>query len=186
MFAGDQLAELSRGKTILLANPPFESFKNDELTAYSKAGTEIVVKNKAAQLRRTLPELHPGSVFGVVIPQIALHLGVYQEIRRIFTSTFELREVSLFPDKVFSFSDAESAVLIGRRLPKARKKRQASVSAGCVNGKCRRLGKHMTLRAPRIIEQSRFNRDEHADMRISRFGRVWLEAKGKSDSGWNC
>ena len=118
MFLGDRLAEQTRGKSILLANPPFENFESRELAAYAEAGTRIVVNNKATEmLRRTLPELKPGSVFGVVVPQTILHGAFAEEVRRYLVENFELREIALFPDKVFKFSDAESAVLLGRRRP---------------------------------------------------------------------
>jgi len=124
MFIGDRLAAQTSGKTILLANPPFEGFKNEERAGYAKAKTPIVVNNKATEmLRRTLPRLQPGSVFGVVVPQAMLHGAFAEEVRHFLIDHFELREVSLFPDKVFPFSDAESAVLLGRRLPEDSRKR---------------------------------------------------------------
>ncbi|MEO8166322.1 MAG: N-6 DNA methylase, partial [Betaproteobacteria bacterium] len=116
MFIGNRLAEQTKGNTILLANPPFANFTDEELTKYSKADTNIIVKNKAAEmLRLTLPQLTPGSVFGLVLPQSILHGAFATDVRRFLLENFELREVSLFPDKVFKFSDAESAVLVGRR-----------------------------------------------------------------------
>ena len=66
-------------------------------------------------LRRTLPQLPEGGVFGVVLPQTFLHSGEARDVREFLVSQCELREICLFPDKVFSFSDAESAVLVGRR-----------------------------------------------------------------------
>ena len=96
---------------------------------YAKADTEIHVNNKAAEmLRRTLPQLQPGSVFGVVVPQTILHGTFAEEVRRYLIEHFELREVSLFPDKVFSFSDAESAVLLAGGCRKNREENDTSVS----------------------------------------------------------
>ena len=46
MFIGDRLSKLTRGKTILLANPPFENFDDTELAAYRKAGAKSVPSTK--------------------------------------------------------------------------------------------------------------------------------------------
>ncbi len=102
VFFGDRLAEQARANTIILANPPFERFGDDELKEYSRSSPPILVKNKACEmLRRMLPELQPGSVFGLVIPQSLLHASFARDMRRELIEEFELREVSLFPDKVF-------------------------------------------------------------------------------------
>lgn len=175
MFIGDRLADQARGKTILLANPPFEKFTEQELAAYAKVDTRVVVNNKAAEmLRRTLPELQPGSVFGVVVPQSILNGAFAEDVRRYLIEHFELREVSLFPDKVFSFSDAESAVLLGRRLPEHSRK--------ATRLRFRRIREHQMPRfresydAPnsRIIDQSRFNADIRWDMRVPDLEEIWL------------
>jgi len=175
MFIGDRLAEQTRGNTILLANPPFENFGDRELAAYAKADTQIVVNNKAIEmLRRTLPALQPGSVFGVVVPQTVLHAVSAEDVRRYLIEHFELREVSLFPDKVFSFSDAESAVLLGRRLPEDSRK---STSLRFRRIRERQMpGFRETYDAPNslTIEQSRFNANVRWDMRVPDLEEVWL------------
>ncbi len=175
MFLGDRLAEQTRGKSILLANPPFENFESRELAAYAEAGTRIVVNNKATEmLRRTLPELKPGSVFGVVVPQTILHGAFAEEVRRYLVENFELREIALFPDKVFKFSDAESAVLLGRRRPEKTRMRTKLIF--------RRIRERQmpnfrgTYEAPnsRMIVQERFNAGVRWDMRVPDLEEVWL------------
>ena len=175
MFIGNRLAEQMRGKTILLANPPFENFKDHELAEYAKAGTKITVNNKATEmLRRTLPELQPGSVFGIVVPQTVLHGRFAENVRRFLSEQFELREVALFPDKMFSFSDAESAILLGRRL-------RGDARKGSLL-RFRRIREWQmpkfreTYEAPntRTIEQARFNAERRWDMRIADLEEVWL------------
>ncbi len=117
-------------------------------------------------LRKTLPELKPGSVFGVVLPQTLLHGAFAEDVRHFMIDNFELREVSLFPDKVFPFSDAESTVILGRRLED--KTRQSS------HLRFRRVREWQmpafreSYEAPnsRTVEQSRFNEDVRWDMRI--------------------
>jgi len=175
MFIGDRLAEQTRGKTILLANPPFEKFADHEIAAYAQADTEIVVNNKATEmLRRTLPELRPGSVFGVVIPQTVLHGAFAEDVRRYLIEHFELREVSLFPDKVFSFSDAESAVLLGRRLPEDSHKRTTLRFRRIREWQMPKFRETYDAPSSRTIEQSRFSADVRWDMRIPDLEEVWL------------
>ncbi|MBN1909417.1 MAG: N-6 DNA methylase [Pirellulales bacterium] len=175
MFVGDRLAQQTHGNTILLANPPFENFEDHELRKYANADTKTVLKNKAAEmLRMTLPELKEGSVFGVVLPQNVLYGAAAEDVRRFLVENFELREVSLFPDKVFSFSDAESAVIIGRRTAK-RSEPRSRLRFRRIR-EWQMLGFREAYEAPnsRMVKQSRFDRDVHWDMRIPDLEEVWL------------
>ena len=116
MFVGEVLQQQTRDKTILLANPPFENFQTERRSMDSRKESSFKFFNKTAEmLWRTLPELPEGGVFGIVVPQSFLRSTNGQEIREFILRNYELQEICLFPDKVFSFSDAESAVLIGRR-----------------------------------------------------------------------
>ena len=110
------LEQKSQSVSILLANPPFMNFSAAEHERYRSAGFECRYHNKTAEiLRRTLPHLPDGSCFGVVVPQGFLHSRNAAELRREFLTQFEIDEILLFPDKVFAFSDMESAVMIGRK-----------------------------------------------------------------------
>jgi hypothetical protein len=116
MFLGERLAAQAKKNTILLANPPFDNFTPQDKLDYSESAVELTFTNKAAEmLWRTLPQLPEGGVFGVVVPQTILHSDNAAGLRKMLVEEFELKEICLFPDKVFSFSDAESAVVIGRR-----------------------------------------------------------------------
>ncbi len=116
MFLGDGLGEQAKASSILLANPPFDNFSPKEQTSYQKKNSELTFVNKSVEmLWRTLPKLNGSAVFGLVLPQSFLHNNNAREARKMLLSTFELREICLFPDRVFSFSDAESVVLLGRR-----------------------------------------------------------------------
>lgn len=174
MFIGDRLAEQTRGRTILLANPPFEKFTEHELAGHAKAETEIVVKNKATEmLRRTLPELAPGSVFGVVVPQSILHAKYAKDVRHYLIENFELREVSLFPDKVFSFSDAESAVLLGRRLPEGSPKKTTLWYRRIREKEMPKFRETYDAPNSRTVEQARFNKSVDWKMQVPDLEEVW-------------
>jgi hypothetical protein len=100
MFAGDYLESTARASTVLFTNPPYEEGKAQSL------------------LKRTLPHLPAGAVFGVVVPATFLFSDKKRpkELREWLTSHCQLGEVSLFPDGIFSFADQECTILLGRRL----------------------------------------------------------------------
>ena len=175
MFVGERLAEQTRGKTILLANPPFGSFEPHELAHYAQAGEEIQVNNKAAELlRRTLPELQPRSVFGVVVPQTLLHGAFAEDVRRYLIEHFELREILLFPDKVFSFSGAESAILLGRCRSEESRKRTTLWFRRIREWQMPTFRETYGVPSSRTVEQSRFSADVRWDMRVPDLEEVWL------------
>jgi hypothetical protein len=117
MFTGDFLERHASKASIVLANPPFKDFTAAERVSLSQDGTECVHINKATEmLRRVTAKMPPGSVFGFVLPQGILHSKDADPVREHLAANFEISEVCLFPDKVFTFSDAESAVILGRRL----------------------------------------------------------------------
>lgn len=116
MFLGDELERKARNATIFLTNPPFENFDSQERSKYHKLGVPLQHVNKTAEvLGRVLPALPSGAVIGVVVPQGFLHAANSTDVRRYLVDNFELQEISLFPDKVFTFSDTESAVLVARK-----------------------------------------------------------------------
>lgn len=183
MFVSDRLSNRTQDKTILLANPPFEKFSEAELFAYSKEDGRTL-RNKAAEtLRRTLPALKPGSVFGVVVPQSILHGNIADSVRRYLVENFELREISLFPDKVFTISGSESAILMGRRFHENKSR--------ATNLRYRRIreselaGFRQTYDTPnsRIVDQSRFNDQDHWDLRVPDLEEVWLSLEGRPKAG---
>lgn len=174
MFLGDLLERQSRKATILLANPPFEKFDQKELDGYRKAGIEPRYLNKTAEmLGRTLPQLPAGAVFGIVAPESLLHNKNSQNIREILLRDFEISEICSFPDKVFTFSDVESAVILGRRRTAA-KERRPSTSFRRVRERDIerfRLDYHCTVR--RDVDQSRFSAARHLDLRVPELEDVW-------------
>jgi len=116
MFAGDVLQVESQGTSIFLANPPFGRFDSSERNSYKRHSSESVRKTKEEEmLARTLAFLPTGSVFGVVLPQGFLHSESAKDLRQLLATDFEMQEVCLLPDGIFTYSDAETAILLGRR-----------------------------------------------------------------------
>jgi hypothetical protein len=116
MFLAGELQRKAGTATILLTNPPFENFSSDERAAYRRRNCDVRYINKTAEvLSRVLPELPTNAVLGAVVPQGFLHSKNSTRVRQYLVEHFEFKEICLFPDKVFTFSDSESAVLLGRK-----------------------------------------------------------------------
>jgi hypothetical protein len=107
---------------VLLANPPFENFRQRDKDRYARQSITHTYINKTAELlHRILPHLRPRAVFGVVIPQGLLQSKNASNLRAFIAREFEIAEICLFPDKIFTFSAMESAILLGRRFPQLSK-----------------------------------------------------------------
>lgn len=175
MFVSDRLESQAKGKTILLANPPFANFSEAELKNYAEKKGEVRINNKAAEmLRRALTGIPEGGVFGVVLPTGILHGSYAKELRRLIIDEFELREISLFPDKVFSFSDAESAVLIGRRIRERSKKKSQVRYRRIREREMAEFQNSYAAPNTRNLPQSRFNESIQWDLRVPDLEEVWL------------
>ncbi len=174
MFVGDTLESMASNATILLANPPFENFKPEEKAWYTAKDVQLNHINKTTEmLSRVLPALPGGAVIGLVVPQGFLHSKNSTSIRRLLLTEFELDEICLFPDKVFTFSDIESSVLIARKSTKHpqmrstvryRRVRESDISAF-------RLGYAVT--SERYEKTSRFLTTEDMDLRVIDLENIW-------------
>lgn len=172
MFVGDRLAVRAKKNTILLANPPFDNFTPQEQQRYRDQDSGIRFINKSAEvLWRTLPHLPEGGVFGVVLPQTVLYSDNALDLREFLSSECELREICLFPDKVFSFSDAESAILVGRRKTPGS---QSEVRYRRVRERdLDRFRSDYTASTTRAVRQSRFSADSSFSLHLPELEEVW-------------
>ncbi|CAN5538022.1 hypothetical protein BH10ACI4_BH10ACI4_23900 [soil metagenome] len=172
MFVGDSLVEQAKKSTVLLANPPFDNFSTEDQASYLRKGSKLDFMNKSAEmLWRTLPNLREGAVFGLVLPQSFLHNRNARGAREMLLSKFELREICLFPDNVFSFSAVESVVLLGRRKSKP--------SPDTVRfRRIRERGLEMfrscyAASSTTAVPQVRFRSDANLALRVPDFIEVW-------------
>ena len=172
MFTGGHLSDQAKRNSILLANPPFGNFSAQERQSYQDERSDVCYFNKSAEmLRRTLPQLPEGGVFGVVLPQTFLHSGEARDVREFLVSQCELREICLFPDKVFPFSDAESAVLVGRRK-KTSGQNQVRYRRIREN-ELRAFRSDYSVRTSREVQQARFTPKEAFSLRVPDLEEVW-------------
>jgi hypothetical protein len=176
MFLGDGLVEQAKKSTVLLANPPFDNFSVADQTSYMRKGAKLDFVNKSAEMvGRALQHLREGAVFGLVLPQSFLHNRNARDARKMVLNQFELREICLFPDKVFSFSDVESVVLLGRR--------KAEVSSGSVRyRRIRERGLDVfrscyAASSTSVVPQTRFRSNDSLDLRVPDLDEVWAWLK---------
>jgi hypothetical protein len=174
MFASNILENLTSVSMILLANPPFRNFTQAEKTKYAHQRSAYTYINQTEEmLHRTLPYLRPGAVFGVVVPQGFLHSRSAAELRRLIARQFEIAEICLFPDKVFAFSDAESAILLGRRTrPSSTSFREVRYRRVYEFGMSQ-FKESYTATTARLIPQKRFIADATSNMLIPDLEEVW-------------
>ncbi len=173
MFEGNVLPELAQSATILLANAPFENFTVAEKSRYQSRNVELHHVNKTAEmLRRVLPALPVGALVGVVAPQGLLHSANATELREMFVRDFEIADVCLLPDGVFTYSDTESAVLLARKRhsrtrkgsPTYRRVRERDLD---------RFKQDYHFSSVRRIDQSRFSAEKGFVMRVPDLEEVW-------------
>jgi hypothetical protein len=170
VFATDWPAPGMPKPDIVFMNPPFEDFGETERTRYG--ATRYV--NKAAEVvARLLPRLSPGGVFGLVLPQGFLHGKNEERLRCVLCHDFELREITCFTDGLFSFSDAETAILIGRRSPGT----AGTVQMGWVTGQAgiKRFRERQALSDVQACPQQRLGSSPSCELRIPRLDAVWRE-----------
>lgn len=173
MFASDILARESRRARILLANPPYEKFGGEDRAEYGSSTRELKRTKAVEMLARTLPHLPEGGVFGVVVPQGVLHSKEAADVRELLTTKFELSEICLFPDKVFTFSGMETAILLGRRRG-ARLRAEAPMHYRRVRESgISRFRESYAVDSESRVPQARFGDDDKFDMRVPELGEVW-------------
>jgi hypothetical protein len=116
MFKPGVLRDAAKWATIVLSNPPYEDFKKTKANRWLKSDEPVTSQTKAVEmLKRVVPNLSPGAVFGFVLPQGTLYDREGKQLRKDLLASCEVAEISLFEDKLFNVADHETCILIGRR-----------------------------------------------------------------------
>lgn len=177
MFLEERLQQAARQSTVLLANPPFKKFSPERLEEYQRVGAPAAYDRKAEEmLHRVLPHLPPHSVIGLVVPQTLLRSRGRRALRERLLRDFELHEVLLLPDKVFTYADVETAILIASRRTAGR--------AALIH--YRRVREHeldsfresYTAHSDRLVPQAELLRSPGYDLRRPDFEELWARATG--------
>lgn len=174
MFAEDALEEGAKQSTIFLTNPPFEDFVESERRKYARQGINLRYLNKTAEtLGRALPNLPTSAVIGLVVPQSILYSKSVAELRAILAKHFELSEVCLFPDKVFKFSDAESAIILGRKLKHTMGRARAIRYQRVRESDLERFRDTYAVSQKKHISPERFSQEQRWNMLLPDMEEVW-------------
>lgn len=104
-FSGNNLNESARRSTILVANPPFELHKEIKPT----------LPKPLLFLSRILPHLQADSMIGVVMPRALLYGDKYGAVRNTLMKDFRILSITTLPDRIFTHSDAETALLVAKK-----------------------------------------------------------------------
>jgi hypothetical protein len=110
---------------------------------------------------------------GVVMPQGILQSKKAADLRALLAREFEITEICLFPDKIFTFSDMESAIFLGRKFSQP----------GQVVGKTRyrrvrepdteRFKRSYTVTTERLFPQAQFLASASTSFQIPELEEVW-------------
>ncbi len=181
MFQGETLTRHSRFATVFLANPPFENVKPTEREEYSRRGVRFRYPNKTAEmLGRVLPVLPAGAVIGVVVPQGLLHSRQAAGVREILVHQFDISEICLFPDKMFTFSDMESAVLLARKERRRAPKRSPISYRQVRERDVERFKMDYYFSSIFPVDQPRFDAKGTFTMRVPDLAHLWSWCCGMS------
>ena len=112
LYGGDALKsslfeqELAKAN-IVLCNPPFETFSEDERSRYDNL---FSVRKPAEILGRVLQ--NPPELLGFVLPRVFLKGQGYRKLRSQLGNTYASVELLALPERVFQYSRAETVLLL--------------------------------------------------------------------------
>lgn len=173
MFAPGVLRHHSENARILLSNPPYESFVKVGAKRYQNTNEPVTAETQGVEmLRRTLPSLPAGSVFGVVMPVGVLHDRESKPTRELLLRDFDLSEISVFADNLFEHADHEVAILMGR------KKKPRNATPTLMYRRVYEAGKaaffeRLAFSWERAVSVDRFTQVDDADLRLRDLEEVW-------------
>lgn len=173
MFAPGVLRRHVANAHILLSNPPYESFAKVGAKRYLDTNEPVTAETQGVEmLKRTLPYLTAGSVFGVVMPVGVLHDKESKAVRKELLRDFDVSEISVFADNLFEHGDHEVAVLMGR------KKKPRSSAVSLMYRRVREAGmeafkERLAFSWEREVPQSRFTASDDADLRVPELDELW-------------
>jgi hypothetical protein len=173
MFAPGVLRRYAEHAHILLSNPPYESFAKVGAKRYPNTAEPVTAETQGVEmLKRTLPHLPPGGVFGVVMPVGVLHDKESKTVRKDMLRDFDLCEISVFADNLFEHGDHEVAVLMGR------KKKPRSMPPTLMYRRVREGGmaafkERLEFTWEREVQQSRFAVGPSGNLWLSDLPELW-------------
>jgi hypothetical protein len=107
VFENGTLTDYLRRAGVVLCNPPFEAFDEEERVRYQIRSP----KKPVELLERVLDDLHPSGVLGFVLPRNIIDGKGYKVIRRRLAQRFASLELTVLPDRAFQ-ADSEIGLLV--------------------------------------------------------------------------
>lgn len=108
IFSTDALENTLPKSEIVLCNPPFEDFKEQERNQYE--GRIQSVHKPYEILRRVLE--NPPAMLGFVLPKSAIMGGRYNDLQDFIARRYANIETVALPDRIFAFSDQETMLFL--------------------------------------------------------------------------
>lgn len=115
IFDTDVLQKVLPESRIVLCNPPFEDFNEQERNQY---GNKIQSTHKPFEILRRVLE-NPPTMLGFVLPKSAIIGGRYDDLQSRIAGHYTKIETVALPDRVFEFSDQETMLVLASRLDPA-------------------------------------------------------------------
>lgn len=113
-FISPEFGQYLARSNIVLCNPPYGNFSEDERT-----NLPIGKMNKAVEALRRVLE-HPPKMLGFVLPRVFVHGQSYRDATRKLISQYATVELVGLPKNVFQYSKAETVLLIAYGQQQAR------------------------------------------------------------------
>ena len=111
LFRGEALESRLASADVVLCNPPFAGFTDNERTAYPIASARGTTK--ALSVLTAVLDAQPQAL-GFVLPHAFLSGRAYRNHRKTIEESYREIELVSLPDGVFSVSQVETALLIAR------------------------------------------------------------------------
>jgi len=108
VFERGSLSSELRRAGVVLCNPPFGDFEEEERRRYQPEATS----KPAELLNIVLKDLHPEGVIGFVLPRNIVDGWGYSGVREQLAKRFATIELTLLPDRAFEKADYETALLL--------------------------------------------------------------------------
>ncbi|MBI3823760.1 MAG: N-6 DNA methylase [Planctomycetes bacterium] len=173
MFASNVLMSEASRCRILLCNPPYEAFEEDEKATCENAGFPVNRPKAIELMNRTLPNLPERALFALILPQVVLHGTEARASRDALLNDFDLREICLFADKVFAEGEPESVVLLGRRRPAGKDAVRSVRYCHVRENGVRRFAESYEPDSQLEALTDRFKADPHKSFRVPDLLDVW-------------
>ena len=113
LFGNEALKDATSGATIVLCNPPWKDFDEDERKEYPDV-TAVSVSKPIAVLHAVL-DVRPQAL-GFVLPRGLLRQQRYRTLRQKIADMYGRVELTALPDRVFQRAGFEGAVLVASEL----------------------------------------------------------------------